>query len=100
MRVFIALLFCITAKCFKLPSDDLKTNISNKHDTFKKLIFNSTITTTTLSLNLTVVHLGCSILLLLLIMVSYRKLSVLILELSIQVRELSHECQGAKQVCD
>ena len=100
MRVFIVLLFCITAQCFKLPSVDLETNISKKHDTFQKSIVNSTVTTTTLSPNLTVVHLSCSILLLVLIMLSYRKLSILILELSIQVRELSHECQGAKQVCD
>jgi hypothetical protein len=66
---------------FKLPSVTLDTDINNVHDQFTDSIVNSTVT----SINLSIIHVASEVILLILIVYSYKRLSGLILELSIQL---------------
>ena len=66
---------------FKLPSVTLDTDINNVHDQFTDSIVNSTVT----SINLSIIHVASEVILLTLIVCSYKRLSGLILELSIQL---------------
>jgi hypothetical protein len=82
---------------FKLPSVTLDTDISNVHDQFTDSIVNSTVT----SINLSIIHVASEVILLILIVYSYKRLSGLILHLSIQLvntrKMLKNACKHLNQ---
>ena len=77
---------------FKLPSVTLDTDINNVHDQFTDSIVNSTVT----SINLSIIYVASEVILLILIVYSYKRLSGLILQLSIQ---LVNTRQMVKNAC-
>jgi ABC-type Fe3+ transport system permease subunit len=83
MKYLTIILYLIgtSVNSFKLPSVTLDTDINNVHDQFTDSIVNSTVT----SINLSIIHVASEVILLILIVYSYKRLSGLILELSIQL---------------
>jgi ABC-type Fe3+ transport system permease subunit len=83
MKYLTIILYLIgtSVNSFKLPSVTLDTDINNVDDQFTDSIVNSTVT----SINLSIIHVASEVILLILIVYSYKRLSGLILELSIQL---------------
>jgi ABC-type Fe3+ transport system permease subunit len=83
MKYLTIILYLIgtSVNSFKLPSVTLDTDINNVHDQFTDSIVNSTVT----SINLSIIHVASEVILLILIVYSYKRLSGLILQLSIQL---------------
>jgi ABC-type Fe3+ transport system permease subunit len=94
MKYLTIILYLIgtSVNSFKLPSVTLDTDINNVHDQFTDSIVNSTVT----SINLSIIHVASEVILLILIVYSYKRLSGLILQLSIQ---LVNTRQMVKNAC-